>query len=84
MKHGERISTHDIDPIIRQHLDKCSISYDIQNNCMTVTVENKGTEDLILGDIQTEIERAIPEIGKMIDSGLVEPIRITIKNLKEE
>lgn len=79
-KHGELISLYDIEQAVYFHLEKCVISYRIENNCLTVRLKAKDLHDDVLDVICYDINHAIPEIGIMVGNGLIPPIEVIRDN----
>ena len=75
-KHGEKISMHDIENVVFRHLNKAVVQARIEDNRLTVGILSSGLTDEVLARISSDIQRAIPEIGIMVDSGLLEHIRV--------
>ena len=75
-KHGELISLYDVEQAVYHHLEKCVISYRIENNCLTVRLKAKYLHDDVLDVICYDINHAIPEIGIMVANGLIPPIEV--------
>lgn len=79
LKHGEKISIYDIEDVVYQHVQDASIRIMTSNNLLTVQIINtsESFDSLVLKAIQQDISHRIPEIGIMIQNGLLEEIQVT-------
>ncbi|OAB45524.1 CoF synthetase [Paenibacillus glacialis] len=79
LKHGEKISIYDIEDVVFQHVQDASIKVLTSNNLLTIQIINKSVslDPHILEAVKHDITHRIPEIGIMIQNGLLEEIRVT-------
>ena len=75
-KHVERISIHDIENIVFQHLDRAVVRVHVNDNRLTVGISSKEMTEDDLEKIQRDVQSAVPEIGVMIKNGLLDTIRV--------
>lgn len=80
LKHGEKISIYDIEDVVYQHVKDVSIRVLATDNLLTVQIILKSElellDSLVLKTFQHEIAHRIPEIGIMIQNGLLQEIRV--------
>lgn len=75
-KHGERISIHDIENVVFQYVDRAVVRASVKNNRLTVGLFSKDLTIDVLKKINQSIQSAVPEIGVMIKSGLLDAIQV--------
>lgn len=75
-KHGEKISLYDLEEVIFRYLDRASIRVQINNNALIVWIQTNELTDSLRKKIQQEIQVRIPEIGIMIQQGILKEIRV--------
>ncbi|WP_068650896.1 hypothetical protein [Paenibacillus antarcticus] len=78
LKHGEKISIHDIESVVYRHVQDANIKVLTSNNLLTIQIVTKSEpiDSLMLQAIQYDITHHIPEIGIMIQNGLLEEIQV--------
>ncbi len=79
LKHGEKISIYDIEDVVYHHIQDASIKILTSNNLLTIQIINNSVslDSLVLEAIKHDIAHRIPEIGIMIQNGLLEEIQVT-------
>lgn len=81
LKHGEKISIYDIEDVVYQHVKDVGIRVIASDNLLTVEIILKSElellDPLVLKTIQLDISYRIPEIGTMIQNGLLQEIRVS-------
>jgi len=79
LKHGEKISIHDIENVVYRHVQDANIKVLTSNNLLTIQIITKSepVDSLVLQEVQHDITHRIPEIGIMIQNGLLEEIQVT-------
>jgi len=79
LKHGEKISIYDIENVVYSHVQEANIKVLTSNNLLTIQIITKSepVDSLVLQVIQHDISHRIPEIGTMIQNGLLEEIQVT-------
>lgn len=81
-KHGEKISMYDIENVCFKYLPHAMIRAEIDHNSLTIKVKSDAIPEGVISAIEGEIQTAIPEIGTMINSGLLS--RIQVKAVRED
>ncbi|MEC0089561.1 phenylacetate--CoA ligase family protein [Paenibacillus macquariensis] len=79
LKHGEKISIYDIESVVYSHVQDVNIKVLTSNNLLTIQIitRSEPVDSLVLQAIQYDIAHCIPEIGIMIQNGLLEDIQVT-------
>lgn len=78
LKHGEKISIYDIEEVVYRHLNDAAIRVRVQDNRLTVYIRSKSHSPSAIEIIREEIRRQIPEIGTMIQNGILADIEISV------
>ncbi|MHA6482265.1 phenylacetate--CoA ligase family protein [Paenibacillus sp. strain BS8-2] len=78
LKHGEKISLYDIEEAVHQVLQDAAIRVAVSNNVLKLHIRSA---ELLLHpakalDVQIQVEQRIPDIGMMIQGGLLQSIEI--------
>ncbi|WP_237566322.1 CoF synthetase [Paenibacillus sp. EZ-K15] len=76
LKHGEKISIYDIENVVLRHLHAGSVQVKVAHNALIVYIFHSTAEQAILQRIKHDIEQQIPEIGTMIQSGILGEIQV--------
>lgn len=76
LKHGEKISIYDIENVVLRHLHAGSVQVKVAHNALIVYIFHSTAEQAILQRIKHDIEQQIPEIGAMIQSGILGEIQV--------
>ncbi|GAB6929139.1 hypothetical protein JCM10914A_31220 [Paenibacillus sp. JCM 10914] len=76
LKHGEKISIYDIENVVLRHLHAGSVRVKVAHNALIIYVFHSKVEPAILQKIKHDIEQQIPEIGMMIQSGILGEIQV--------
>ncbi|WP_010267866.1 AMP-binding protein [Paenibacillus senegalensis] len=76
LKHGEKISIHDIETVVLRHLNEAIVRVSMANRVLVVTIYDPKATNAVLEQIRNELEERLPEIGMMIRAGLLEPIQV--------
>ena len=76
LKHGEKISIYDIENVALRHLHAGSVQVKVARNALIVYIFHSTAEQAILQRIKHDIEQQIPEIGTMIQSGILGEIQV--------
>lgn len=76
LKHGEKISIYDIENVAMRHLHAGSVQVKVAHNALIVYIFHSTAEQAILQRIKHDIEQQIPEIGTMIQSGILGEIQV--------
>ncbi|GIO98680.1 hypothetical protein J14TS5_37660 [Paenibacillus lautus] len=76
LKHGEKISIYDIENVTLRHLHAGSVQVKVAHNALIVYIFHSTAEQAILQRIKHDIEQQIPEIGTMIQSGILGEIQV--------
>jgi phenylacetate-coenzyme A ligase PaaK-like adenylate-forming protein len=75
-KHGERISIHDIENIVFHYVDRAVICPRVKDNRLYIGLKSNELTGPLLEKIEEGIQSAVPEIGIMIQNGLLESIKV--------
>jgi cysteine synthase A/phenylacetate-CoA ligase len=76
LKHGEKISIYDIENVVFQHLGEASVRVKVAGNTLIVYIYSPAATTEVMERIQSSLENRIPEIGMMIQAGILESIRV--------
>lgn len=76
LKHGEKISLYDVEDAVFTHLDQAVVRLQVQRNELMVWIQSERWNDRIAAAIQRDVERRIPEIGRMIECGILSRIDV--------
>ncbi|MFB9327918.1 AMP-binding protein [Paenibacillus aurantiacus] len=76
LKHGEKISVYDIEDAVYRHIRDAAIRVVAKDNALTVHILGETTAPDVLEAIKREIAGSIPEIGIMIEGGILREIRV--------
>lgn len=76
LKHGEKISLHDIEAAVYRHVDDAVLRVEARNNKLTVRIKSHSLTELAIESIRNDIRERIPEIGQMIRGGLLDDIDV--------
>lgn len=76
LKHGEKISIYDIEEAVYRHVQDAAIRVLVQDNRLKIYIRSKSLDDNLLGAIREEVQRQIPEIGSMIQNGILAEIEV--------
>lgn len=77
LKHGEKISLYDIEAAVNRFLNDAELRIRLHDNKLAVHIKSKSLDDRLLPSIREAIEGQIPEIGEMIQRGLLHGIEVT-------
>ncbi|UHA73688.1 AMP-binding protein [Paenibacillus sp. 481] len=84
LKHGEKISVYDVENAVFRHVQQADVRILVQDNRLRVYIQCVNPLDKhTIEDIRSDIHEAIPEIGDMIRSQLLEEICIIPLNLND-
>lgn len=88
LKHGEKISVYDIEDVVGSCLGTASsVRIHVDGYGLNVVVYTAGTGAVdpdVLEDIRLKLEERIPEIGAMIQAGLLDRIQVTAGEFRDE
>ncbi|MEB3101622.1 CoF synthetase [Ferviditalea candida] len=84
LKHGEKISVYDIENIVYQYLDEARIRVVVDENKLVVYIQSKSLRKDDVFEIRQELQRKIPEIGSMIENGILDEIRVIAVSGEEQ
>ncbi|TYP76621.1 CoF synthetase [Paenibacillus methanolicus] len=76
LKHGEKISVYDIEDAVYRHIRDAAIRVVAKDNALTVHILGETVAPDALDAIKQEIAGRIPEIGVMIQGGMLQEIRV--------
>lgn len=76
LKHGEKISIYDIENVVLRHLSEANVRVKVSGNALIVHVCHSEAGRPMLEQIQFDLEHQIPEIGMMIQSGILGEIQV--------
>ncbi|WP_235941436.1 phenylacetate--CoA ligase family protein [Paenibacillus puerhi] len=76
LKHGEKISLYDIEEVVYRRLRDASIRVKVAGNRLQLHIYSPAGAGSQLQSIRDELEERIPEIGRMICSGLLQRIEV--------
>ncbi|MDN4067815.1 CoF synthetase [Paenibacillus vini] len=76
LKHGEKISIYDIEDVVYRHLTKADIRVKVADNAIIVYLFSPHATEAIMKRLQCDIEQRIPEIGMMIQAGIIDRIQV--------
>lgn len=77
LKHGEKISIYDIENVVYRYLSEASVHVKVASNALVIYIDSPHSSDAILRQIQHDLENRIPEIGMMIQAGIIDHILVT-------
>ncbi|ANE46502.1 coenzyme F390 synthetase [Paenibacillus swuensis] len=83
LKHGEKISIYDIENVVYRHIEQASVRVKVSGNAIQVCVYAPGLSDGDMSLIQDDLEQCIPEIGIMIESGIIDRIKVVRGTLED-
>lgn len=75
-KHGEKISIYDIENVVYGHLNNAAIRVKVADNALTVYIYSAHGIDRDMEKIRSDLQNRIPEIGMMIQAGLIGGIQV--------
>ncbi|MFC4099430.1 phenylacetate--CoA ligase family protein [Paenibacillus xanthanilyticus] len=76
LKHGEKISVYDIEEAVYRHVRDAAIRVVAKDNALTVHILGETIAPDVLEAIKRDIAGSIPEIGVMIQGGMLQEIRV--------
>lgn len=76
LKHGEKISLHDIEEVVFRHLGNATIRVRTANRRVRVFIHSLELDEEHRRLISKDLEHAIPEIGSMISNGILDGIEV--------
>lgn len=76
LKHGEKISIYDIEDVVYRHLNTASIRVRVAGNALTVCLYSPDITGEVLESVRQDLENRIPEIGAMIQAGILQGIQV--------
>jgi len=76
LKHGEKISLYDIEAAVNRHLGDAELRVRLASNKLSVYIKSKSMDESMIDAIRQSIEQQIPEIGEMIEQGLLSGIEV--------
>ncbi|MDO7906250.1 CoF synthetase [Paenibacillus sp. JX-17] len=83
LKHGEKISIYDIEDVVYRHLAEADIRVKVAGNAVIVYLFSPHATEKVMQQIQYDIEQRIPEIGMMIQAGVLDGIQV-IEGTRED
>lgn len=83
-KHGEKISLYDIEEVVYQFVDQVRMKVSVVDNVLNVTLFGRNLAADVAKEIGEAIEQKIPEIGSMVQGGLLQNVRVMIDASNEE
>jgi phenylacetate-coenzyme A ligase PaaK-like adenylate-forming protein len=84
LKHGEKISIHDIEAAVFAHAARIQARAASDGNRLVVYLHGPDATQAAAQLIEKEIERKVPEIGDMISGGMLPRIRIVLASNESE
>jgi KamA family protein len=76
LKHGEKISLHDIEEVVFRHLSAATVRVRTENRRVRVFIHSAQLDDERRRRISADLERVIPEIGMMIRNHILDGIEV--------
>ncbi|TFE26099.1 CoF synthetase [Cohnella luojiensis] len=76
LKHGEKISVYDIEDVVYRHLNDARVRIHVHANKLSVHVDSKDKNPELYKRIERELSERIPEIGIMIQGGMLEAMQV--------
>lgn len=82
LKHGEKISVYDIEDVVYRHLNDARVRIYVHDNKLTVHVDSKDKNQESYKRIERELSERIPEIGIMIQGGMLEAMQVIPSDIR--
>lgn len=76
LKHGEKISIYDMEEVVYRHLAQADFRVKVAGNAIMVYLFSPHATEAALKQIQYDLENRIPEIGMMIQAGIIGGIQV--------
>ena len=76
LKHGEKISLHDIEAVVYRHLADAIVRVRAEGRRIRVAISSDALGPELRARINDEIEESIPEIGVMIANGILDRVEV--------
>ncbi|MFE5322807.1 CoF synthetase [Paenibacillus sp. NPDC056579] len=76
LKHGEKISIYDIEDVVYRHLQQAAVRVKVAGNALCIHVHGDNVPEAVLESIRHDVENRIPEIGMMIQAGILGGIQV--------
>ncbi|MCR8845222.1 CoF synthetase [Paenibacillus sp. SC116] len=84
LKHGEKISLYDIEDAVFKHVKQADVRVIVEHNQLHVYIDSpQPIDNALYQKIRSSLHDAIPEIGQMIDSGILEDMNVHLVNLQD-
>ncbi|WP_164779450.1 AMP-binding protein [Paenibacillus kobensis] len=84
LKHGEKISIHDIEAAVFAHVNRVQVRAASDGNRLVVYLYGPDATPAAAARIEAEIGRKVPEIGAMISAGMLPRIEIVLAASESE
>lgn len=76
LKHGEKISLYDIEAAVLSLLPDATLKVRVKQRLLQVQIQSPSLTDVLLLQLKEAIQKRIPEIGAMIESGILLDIEV--------
>jgi hypothetical protein len=82
-KHGEKISFHDIESAVYRHVTDAVVRVRAEDKRLRIFLDSASLNPGLLRRIENEVEQSIPEIGAMVEAGLLDRVKVEAVTYEE-